>query len=220
MAIAAEYYKNAPERSMRGDIVVLIAMCVFAFLVLGAFLAIKLIPASDIETSSFFTTYFTKADDASFKLGVVKLGTTVAQGAKRHPNSLRGVTASGSVTMSFVEDNNRYMVWYGKNGLNHTAYKARQTSTVINVSEDDFIGSIAERYGAPSLSSCSRRVMDGMRDCHFSWWIPGQVRMDVNSRQNPQTDTPVLQVTVLITDTRQEGRLRSTAQRTQALKSY
>ena len=49
---------------------------------------------------------------------------------------------------------------------------------------------------------------------------PGEVRMDVNSRQDPHAAKPVLKITMQITDTRQEGRLRRTAQRTQMLKPY
>ncbi len=219
MASTAQYYKQEPERSMRNDIVMLLAMCAFAFFVLGSFIAIKMIPDSEIKVGSFFSTYFDNRDDSSFMLGSVKLGTSIDQVRNRHANVVKGVTADGSITMAFLDGNERYIVWYGEDGPTHVAYKARQSQTLPGVSEDDFIGSIAERYGAPSLSSCSRRITDGMRDCQFSWWIPGEVRMDVNSRQDPRATQQSLQVTMQITDTRQEGRMRRTAQRTSQLSS-
>lgn len=219
MSATAQYYKTAPDRSMRSDITVLLAMCVFAFLVLGAFIAIKVMPSNDIQVSTFFKSYFDARDDQSFKLGSVKLGTSIEQVRNRHVSAVKGVTADGSITMAFLDGKDRYMVWYGEDGPLHIAYKARQSRTLSNTTEDEFVGSIAERYGAPSLSTCSRRITDGMRDCQFSWWIPGEVRMDVNSRQDPHAANPVLKVTMQITDTRQAGRLRRTAQRTMALKT-
>lgn len=224
MATANQYYKSEPERSVRSDIIVLLAMCSFAFLVLGAFIAFKVLPQTDVEVGAFFNSYFDKRDDKSFKLGTVQLGSSIEQVRKRHVSAIKGVTADGSVTLAFLDGNDSYMVWYGENGPLHIAYKARQTRVITDASEDEFIGSIAERYGAPSLSTCSRRIADGLRDCQFSWWIPGEVRLDVNSRQDlhaaRRADGAALKVTMQITDTRAEGRLRRTAQRTRTLNAY
>lgn len=201
-----------PERSMRSDIIVLMAMCGFAFLVLGAFIAIKMMPATELKIGAFINSYFDARDETSFTLGDIKLGATIDQVRNRHANAIKGVTADGSITMAFLDGTDRYIVWYGENGPQHIAYKARQIRELNGVTEDEFIGSIAERYGAPSLSTCSRRIVDGMRDCQFSWWIPGEVRLDVNSRQDPEATQPVLKITLQITDTRQEGRLHRAAQ--------
>ena len=220
MSTAANYHKKAPEHKMRSDIAVLVSMCIFTFLVLGGFVANKLLPESDIKFGAVFQSYFEKGDDTAFKVGTVKLGTTIDRVRNRHANAVKGITADGAITLSFLDGTDRYMVWYGENGPNHVAYKARQSREIKGVTEDDFIGSIAERYGAPSLSSCSRRIVDGLRDCQFSWWIPGEIRLDINSRQNPRALTPSLKVTMQMTDTRQEGRMRRTAQRTETLKSY
>lgn len=208
MSTTAQYYKHTPERSMRSDILVLLAMCAFAFLVLGTFVAIKFMPASTLEVGQFFQSHFDKRKDPPLMLGNVQLGTTIDQVRNRHADAIKGVTANGSITMTFLDGNARYMVWYGENGPRHVAYKARQSHTVSGVSEDEFVGGIAERYGAPSLSSCSRRIADGLRDCQFSWWIPGEVRLDVNSRQDPRAANPVLKITMQITNTYIEQRVK------------
>ena len=82
------------------------------------------------------------------------------------------------------------------------------------------VGAIAERYGAPSLASCSKRMTNGLRDCQFSWWIPGEVRMDINSRQDTRGGATKLTVTTQITDTRVAGRLHRTASRTTGSTAY
>lgn len=78
------------------------------------------------------------------------------------------------------------------------------------MSEDDYLSTIAKRYGAPSVSSCSRRITDGMRDCRFTWWMPGELRLDMNSRQDTRasSSTPRLMVSLVATDTRLENRIR------------
>lgn len=198
-------------RSMRGDIIALLSMCAFAFLVLGAFIAVKMVPQTELKIGTLFNSYLDVRDDTSFTLGAVKLGTTIDQVRNHHEKALKGITADGSITLTFSDGADRYIVWYGENGPQHIAYKVRQVRELSNVTEDEFIGAIAERYGAPSLSTCSRRIVDGVRDCQFSWWIPGEVRLDINSRQDPKATQPVLKITQQITDTRQEGRLHRAA---------
>jgi len=205
-------YQNEPARAQRNDIFALLAMCAFAFLALGTFVTVKYFPEAHVKIGVFFNSYYDVRDETSFKLGVVKLGTTIDDVRKRHAEAFKSVTADGAITLSFLDGEQRYTVWYGEDGPYHVAYKARQVSELTGVTEDEYIGAIAERYGAPSISTCSRRIVDGFRDCQFSWWIPGEVRLDVNSRQDPRASAPVLTVTQQITDTRREGRLQRTAQ--------
>ena len=216
----ANFTRAKKHTGARNDIVVLMAMCAFAFLVLGAFMLIKMLPDSDIKISAFLNSYLDQRNETSFTLGAVQLGTTIDQVRDRHAHAVKGVTADGSITLAFLDGDERYIVWYGEDGPRHIAYKARQMRELSGISEDEFIGSIAERYGAPSISTCSRRVLDGMRDCQFSWWIPGEVRMDVTSRKDSRAENPTLNVTMQITDTRKEGRLRRLAQNPQTVKTY
>ena len=213
MAYTDSYMQQQrPQRTMRSEIMVLLAMCAFAFLMLGMVVLIKLLPNTDIQIGRFISGYFDVRDERSFALGAVKLGTTIDHVRGRYKGAVKGVTQDGSLTLAFLDGADKYIVWYGEDGPNHVAYKARQTQVLRGVSEDDFVGDIAERYGAPSLASCSKRVADGLRDCQFSWWIPGEVRLDVNSRQDTHLATPVLKVTSQITDTRLEGRLHRAVQ--------
>lgn len=206
--------------TMKSEIMVLLAMCTFAFIVLGMVVALKMLPDTEIQIGRFLNGYFDVRDEQSFALGKVKLGTTIDHVRNRYSHAVKGVTQNGSITLAFLDGEDKYIVWYGEDGPAHVAYKARQTQHLTGTSEDDFIGSIAERYGAPSLASCSQRVADGLRDCHFSWWIPGEVRLDVNSRQDTHLTTPSLKVTLQITDTRMAGRLQRTAARTESAARY
>lgn len=88
------------------------------------------------------------------------------------------------------------------------AYKARQVQIIENQSEDKFVGQLSKEYGPPSLPSCSRRITDGIRDCHFSWWVPDNVRIDLNSRDVKNARTPSLKISMQITDTRMNMRLQ------------
>ena len=205
---------------MRSDIVVLLAMCTFAFLVLGGFLALKFLPTQEYEFGRFVHNYLNPRDEQAMTLGQVQLGTTMDQVRDRYGHTVKGVTRDGSITLAFLDGTDRYIVWYGEDGPMHVAYKARQTRELEGVSEDDMIGAIAERYGAPSLASCSKRVTNGLRDCQFSWWIPGEVRLDINSRQDTRGDVTKLTVATQITDTRVAGRLHRTASRTAAASAY
>jgi hypothetical protein len=204
-------HPRKPERTMRSDILVLLGMCAFAILVLGASFVVKWLPANTINIGSLFTPHADNRDTASFELGAVQLGTTLDHVRAQHTDIQKAITADGSITLSFFDGQDRYVVWYGEDGPQHIAYKARQVRELRGTTEDEFIGSLAERYGAPSISTCSRRVIDGVRDCQFSWWVPGEIRMDINSRQDPRDQTAALKVTTQITDTRAEGRLRRLA---------
>lgn len=208
------------ERTMRSEILVLLGMCAFAFMVLGASYVVKWLPANTINIGALFTPNFDNRDTTSFKLGAVQLGTTLDQVRAQHADVHKGITADGSITLAFLDGQDRYIVWYGEVGPKHVAYKARQVRELRGTTEDEFIGAIAERYGAPSISTCSRRVIDGVRDCQFSWWVPGEIRMDVNSRQETNVNTTTLKVTTQITDTRAEGRLRRLASGGQAVKTF
>lgn len=206
--------------TMKSEIMVLLAMCTFAFIVLGVVVALKMLPDSEIQIGRFLNGYFDVRDENSLSLGKVKLGTTIDHVRNRYNKAVKGITQDGSITLAFLDGEDKYIVWYGEDGPNHVAYKARQTQLLTGTSEDDFIGSIAERYGAPSLASCSQRVADGLRDCHFSWWIPGEVRLDVNSRQDTRLTNPPLKVTLQITDTRMAGRLQRSATHSESAAHY
>ncbi len=202
------YPQPKQERKQNeNDIAVLFAMCVFAFLVLGTFLAVKFTPGLEFRLSAFFSV-IGATDHPGYQLGNVKLGTTMDVLRQQQPDAIKGMTANGSLTLSYQDDEANYTVWYAEDGPYHIAYKARQSRVIEGMSEDDYIGSLAKRYGAPSVSTCSRRITDGMRECRFTWWMSGEVRMDLHSRQELGTDVQRLLVTQIATDTRLEGRIR------------
>jgi hypothetical protein len=214
MATTARHYKVKNDRNTRSDIVILLTMCTFAFVIFGAGLALKMTPTSVFNFSALFSSHSTKHVDATTTLGPVKLGSSLDEVRKLYEHAFKGITADGSITLAFMDGNDHYIVWYGEDGPLHIAYKIRQTRILNGVSEDDYIGSIAERYGAPSMSTCSKHFSDGLRDCQFSWWVPGEVRLDVNSRQDTHDTKQRLKITRQITDSRLEGRFIRTAQRT------
>ncbi|MBL4613365.1 MAG: hypothetical protein JKY27_00610 [Magnetovibrio sp.] len=202
------YHQPKPKKEPRqNDIKVLLVMCAFSFLVLGSFVAIQMVPGLKFNLGSLFSTIRTN-EQPGYALGNVKLGTTLDVLRERHPNAQTGISSSGVITLAFAEKDARYTVWYAEDGPYHIAYKARQNQIITDMSEDDYISSIAKRYGAPSVSSCTRRLSDGLRDCRFSWWMPGKLRLDMNSRQNPNATTPRLMITLVATDTRMESRIR------------
>jgi len=207
------FYKQPRKQQEKreNDIAVLVAMCLFSFLVLGTFAMVKFTPGMEFKLGSFFS-IIGATEHPGYQLGNVKLGTTMDVLRTRQPGAQKAMTARGAITLSYQEDNSDYTVWYGEDGPYHIAYKARQNRIITGMSEDDYIGSIARLYGAPSVSTCSRRITDGLRDCRFSWWMPGEIRLDLNSRQdlsqNNSTAQPRLMVTQVATDTRLEGRIR------------
>jgi len=200
--------KPKPKRRNRdNDIAALFAMCVFTFLVLGTFVMIKITPGMEFKLGAFFSKIGATPNPA-YQLGNVKLGTTMDVLRTSQPGAQKAMTSNGSILLSFSEKDAKYMVWYGEDGPYHIAYKARQNRTIEGISEDDYIGTIAKRYGAPSVSTCTRRITDGLRDCRFSWWMPEEVRLDLISRQDTSAATPRLDVTMIATDTRLEGRIQ------------
>lgn len=190
----------------RNDIVVLLAMCAFVLLVLGTFMAIKFTPGMEFKLGSFFSMLGSNGK-SSYQLGNVKLGTTLNVLRRNQPNAQKAITSGGAILLSFADGDAKYMVWYGEDGPYHIAYKARQNRIITDMSEDEYIGTIAKRYGAPSVSSCTRRITDGVRDCRFSWWMPGEVRLDLISRQTGNAVAPQLDITMVATDTRLEGKI-------------
>lgn len=207
------------NRTGNGDISTLLAMCMFAFIILGAFVAFKMLPAFEFKIGDLFVSPAAQTNHATV-LGPIALGTTIDAVRESHPRAAKSVSALGATTLSFADGNDQYIVWYGDDGNDRVAFKARQSRRIVGVSEDEFVGDLAARYGAPSLASCSRRLADGMRDCHFSWWVPGQIRLDLNSRQFMNNLVPTLLTTMQITDTRMEGRMRRTGQRVKATAAY
>jgi len=207
------------HRKGNGDISVLLAMCMFAFIILGAFVAFKMLPTFEFKIGDLFISQAAYKKDST-TLGPVQLGSTIDAVRSTHPRATKSKTSSGSITMSFADGSDQYIVWYGEDGPKHVAFKARQNREIAGVSEDEFVGDLAGRYGAPSLASCSRRLADGMRDCHFSWWIPGQIRLDLNSRQYMTNEVPTLKISMQITDTRMEGRMQRTGQHAKSPRSY
>lgn len=205
-------HNRRKAKPQRNEIKVLLTMCVAAILALGTVVTLTMASGMDFNLTNFFANYGAK-DKApkELELSGVKLGTTIDALRARHPAARKGLTTSGAITMTFQDQGLPTMVWYGENGPSHVAYKMRQTSFITGMSEDEYVGQIVERYGAPSLASCSRRVSGGIRDCQFSWWVPGQLRLDLNSRQhigNDREASDVLKITTQVTDTRLEGRFK------------
>ena len=199
--------KPKPKRKRRdNDVAILFAMCVFTFLVLGTYVMIKVTPGMEFKLGSFFT-MISGEGSSGYQLGNVKLGTTMDVLRTSQPGAQKSMASNGAILMSFTDEDAQYVVWYGEDGPYHTAYKERQTRTVTGMGEDEYIGTIAKRYGAPSVSTCSKRMSDGLRDCRFSWWMPGEVRLDLISRQDTSLPTPRLEVTLITTDTRLESRI-------------
>lgn len=208
------YRQTKPEkRKGDNDITILLVMCAVAFLILGGLVLIKITPGTEFKLGSFFSAIGAK-EHPGYTLGSVKLGTTMDVLRLQQPHAQKGITASGAITLAFDEQDAQYTVWYGEDGPYHIAYKARQSRIVTGMSEDDYIGEIAKRFGAPSVASCTRRITDGMRDCRFSWWMPGELRLDLNSRQDLSATTPRLMITLITTDTRLEGRLQRNKSKT------
>jgi len=209
------HYKTQNKRSDTSKLAIL---CLISFIALGSFAAIKMVPEGDFSLAQFFSTKKSNNKHA-VELGGVELGSTIDLVRNTQPEATKSLTATGAITMAFAEKDSAYMVWYGEDGPNHVAYKARQTRIIRDMSEDEFVGQLTVKYGAPTLSSCSRRVTDGIRDCHFSWWIPKDIRLDLSSRQFSKSPTPTLKVMMQITDTRMDLRLQRTAQRTAGRKA-
>ena len=198
--------KQKSRRRRDNDMAILFAMCVFTFLVLGTYVMIKITPGMEFKLGSFFS-MIGGDPSSSYQLGKVKLGTTMDVLRTSQPGAQKTMASNGAILMSFTEEDAHFIVWYGEDGPYHTAYKVRQNRTITDMSEDDYIGTIAKRYGAPSVSTCSKRITDGLRDCRFSWWMPGEVRLDLVSRQDIGAPTPSLDITLITTDTRLEGRI-------------
>ena len=201
----------AREKAPRSDIKMLLGMCVVAMVALGAIVSLGMLDKSGFNIGKFFTPVEGQEEAQTFSLSNIKLGTTMDDLLVLHPRARQGVSSDGAVTMTFQDKGMPTAVWYGNYKGQRVAYKMRQASVVSGVSEDEYIGQIVERYGAPSLASCSRRVSDGMRDCQFSWWIPGELRLDINSRQDMYASAQsgsLLKITTQVTETRLAGHMR------------
>jgi len=201
------------------DTSMLLSLCLLAFLALSGFVAFKMLPTFEFRIGTLFSAHPPYNQD-SITLGEIQLGATMNSLRNAHPGATKRIAASGAVTLSFSNNHTQYTVWYGKDGAKTVAFKARQSRTIVGVSEDDFVGDIATHYGAPSLAACSRRLTDGMRDCHFSWWVPGGIRLDLNSRQFSNVPTSTLRTTMQITNTRMEDLMRRTGQHAQRRPAY
>lgn len=201
---ASKSYRLKPKTSKKSTLVVL---CMLSFMALGIVAVVKKAPNVAFSFKQFFSVYASSENNA-ISLGDVKLGTTMSDVRSLQPDATMSVTRSGDITLAFTEKASAFMVWYSEVDSRHVAYKARQARTVKGMSEDDFIGELALKYGSPSLATCSRRVTDGIRDCHFSWWIKDDIRLDLTSRQRTKNKDSDLQVTLQITDTRMDSRLQ------------
>lgn len=205
------YEQPKPEKEPSGkELPMLIAMCLFSFLVLGTYMLIKFTPGMEYKLGSLFYGATARASSA-YQVGSINLGTTIDVLRAQHPHAQKAIAPNGSITMAFNDANSTYQIWYAEDGPNHIAYKARQDQVIKGMSEDDYINTKSKEYGAPSVSSCTRRTSDGVRDCRFSWWMPGEMRIDIISRQEQAPDHTALasrlMVTTLTTDTRLEGRM-------------
>lgn len=203
------FYKQAePEKPRRQmDISILVTMLFFVLIVIGTYAAIKLMPGMEFKMGSFFTALSNKPQ-ADTVVGNIKLGSTLDVLREKYPYAEKAVAANGALTMGYDDGDSRYTIWYGEDGPYHIAYKARQYRVLPGVSEDDYVNDIVKKFGAPSVSTCSRSIVDGMRDCRFSWWMPDELRLDLTSRQDTSTKDPRLMVTLVATDTRLEGRIQ------------
>ncbi len=195
------------HRGKDTDIKTLALMCLFAFFILGSFIMIKMTPGMEFKISTFFSMAGVR-DHPGYQLGNVKLGTTMDILRKDHPDAYKAMAPNGAVTLSYTDTDGNYTVWYGEDGPYHIAYKARRNHTVTDTSEDEFIRNVSKRYGGPSVTSCNRRLTDGMQECKYSWWMPGELRLDVISRRDPSVARGDMNVTMMATDTRLEGRIR------------
>ncbi|MCW8915966.1 MAG: hypothetical protein OQK24_08950 [Magnetovibrio sp.] len=189
------------------DIKTLVLMCLFAFLILGSFVMIKMTPGMEFKISTFFSMAGMK-ERTGYQLGNVKLGTTMDVLRKDHPDAHKAMAANGAVTLSYNDTDGDYTVWYGEDGPYHIAYKARRNHTVTDLSEEEFVRNVSKRYGGPSVTSCNRRLTDAMQECQYSWWMPGELRLDMISRRDPSIPNADINVTMMATDTRLEGRIR------------
>lgn len=199
--------KKRREQGKDNDLAMLITLCVFAFLMLGGFVFVKMTPGVDFNIAALFSMAGVKEDPA-YQLGNVRLGTTLDVLRKDFPHAYKAMSANGSVTMSFSADDGDYTVWYGEDGPTHLAYKVRQNYAADPVSEDELINAVAKRYGAPSVSTCSKRTTDRARECRYSWWLRGELRLDMITRLGLREAPTTTHVTMMATDTRMENQVR------------
>lgn len=217
------YEQPEPEKAPSGlkgkEVPILLAMCLFSFLVLGTYLLIKFTPGMEYKLGAMFYATNDRFSSA-YQVGNVRLGTTMDVLRAVQPHAQKAIAPNGAITMAFVDGDSSYQIWYAEDGPYNIAYKARKDQVVMGQSEDDYINALAKEYGAPSVSSCSRRTSDGVRDCRFSWWMPGEIRIEVISRQDQSVDktdaSASLSVTTITTDTRLEGRMFRTQLETAA----
>ncbi|MBL4748726.1 MAG: hypothetical protein JKY17_08255 [Magnetovibrio sp.] len=192
---------KAQHEANRSETSNLAILCALSLIALGAFVVIKMVPTGNFTIGQLFSFQKTPPKTA-VSLGGVKLGSTLDTVHKMQPTATQDVSASGAITMAFADEGAAYMVWYAKTDTQTIAYKARQSRIIEGVSEDEFVGQLTTKYGPPSLATCSRRVTNGIRDCHFSWWIPKDIRLDLTSRQLSKLKGSALHITTQITDTR------------------
>ncbi|OEJ69062.1 hypothetical protein [Magnetovibrio blakemorei] len=217
------YEQSKPEKDPKGakgkEIPILVAMCLFSFLVLGTYMLIKFTPGMEYKLGAMFYTTNDRASSA-YQIGQIRLGTTMNVLRAVQPHAQKAIAPNGAITMAFSDGDSSYQIWYAEDGPYNIAYKARQDQVVRGQSEDDYINTLAKQYGAPSVSSCTQRTSDGVRDCRFSWWMPGEIRIEVISRQDQAIDRSTsssrLMITTITTDTRLEGRMFRTKLETAA----
>ncbi len=203
----ALYKQPKPKKKPNAnELPMLLAMCVFSFLVLGTYAMVKFTPGMEFKLGALFSTANDRPSSA-YLIGNIKLGTTMDVLRAAHPNAQKAIAPNGSITLGFADAGSTYQIWYGEDGPSLIAYKARHDQIIEGISEDDYINTLAKDYGSPSLSTCTRRTSDGVRDCRFSWWMPGDMRVDLISRQDQSPSPSRLMVTTITTDTRLEGRM-------------
>ena len=195
--------KKRREQGKDNDLAMLLVMCLFAFMMLGGFVFIKMTPGVDFNIASLFSMAGVK-ESSAYTLGNVRLGTTLDVLRKDFPNAYKAMSANGSVTMSFTDDDGNYTVWYGEDGPTHLAYKVRQNYSSDEVSEDELVNTVAKRYGRPSVSTCSKRSTDGVRECRYSWWLRGELRLDMVTRLSLREAPTRTNITMMATDTNME----------------
>ncbi|MCK5444372.1 MAG: hypothetical protein KAI73_02040 [Rhodospirillaceae bacterium] len=195
---------HAGQSKKDPDISALVALCLFAFLMLAALLMIKNYNGFAPKVTNFFT-QIRKQQNDQFQIGDFKLGTSLASLQAKRPDVMGGVNARGQIVASYLDSGARYTAWYGRDGETIFSYRARYDTILNDIDEEAVVYEIISAHGAPSTDSCNARITDGMRACKYSWWLGKGQRLDLATR-TPTDGSDILKVTMIATDTRLQRR--------------
>ncbi len=204
-------YRIDGKSEHNADISILVALCLFAIIMLAALIATQNRTVLSTELTSFFIE-INKERNSGFQLGPLKLGATLQSHRAKRPDGVVSVNAKGNIALSFEESGATFTVWYG-GPEKQLAYRTRMSTAFEGNANEDAIDAIIKRYGSPSITSCDRRVTDGVLACNYSWWLPSDIRVDIASRVSaPIRGDNTGQIksgtlTTMVTDTRLMGRV-------------